>query len=103
MSAQHLLLFDVDGVLIEDGGYYAALIATLNYFNELLGAAPIDFWRCPIAINSSRAATSTNGICARCAPESSSSRRWPAIPIWRCALPRSKISCANSVASVCRS
>ena len=43
MSAQHLLLFDVDGVLIEDGGYYAALIATLNYFNELLGAAPIIF------------------------------------------------------------
>jgi hypothetical protein len=43
MSAQHLLLFDVDGVLIEDGGYYAALIATLDYFNALMGAAPIDF------------------------------------------------------------
>jgi hypothetical protein len=43
MTAQHLLLFDVDGVLIEDGGYYAALITTLNYFNELMGAAPIVF------------------------------------------------------------
>ncbi len=43
MSAQHLLLFDVDGVLIEDGGYYAALIATLNYFNALMGADPIVF------------------------------------------------------------
>ena len=43
MNVQHLLLFDVDGVLIEDGGYYAALIATLNYFNELLGANPIVF------------------------------------------------------------
>ncbi len=43
MNDQHLLLFDVDGVLIEDGGYYAALIATLNYFNELLGAGPIEF------------------------------------------------------------
>ena len=43
MNAQHLLLFDVDGVLIEDGGYYAALIATLNYFNALMGADPIVF------------------------------------------------------------
>jgi hypothetical protein len=43
MNAQHLLLFDVDGVLIEDGGYYAALIATLNYFNKLMGAHPIVF------------------------------------------------------------
>ena len=38
-----LLLFDVDGVLIEDGGYYAALIKTLDYFNRLLGADPIVF------------------------------------------------------------
>jgi hypothetical protein len=43
MTVQHLLLFDVDGVLIEDGGYYAALIATLDYFNALLGAGPIVF------------------------------------------------------------
>jgi protein-tyrosine-phosphatase len=41
----NILLFDVDGVLIEDGGYYAALIATLNYFNELMGAGPIVFDR----------------------------------------------------------
>ena len=39
----NILLFDVDGVLIEDGGYYAALIKTLDYFNRLLGAAPIVF------------------------------------------------------------
>ena len=39
----NILLFDVDGVLIEDGGYYAALIKTLDYFNCLLGAAPIVF------------------------------------------------------------
>ncbi len=39
----NLLLFDVDGVLIEDGGYYAALIKTLDYFNQLLGAGPIIF------------------------------------------------------------
>jgi hypothetical protein len=37
----NILLFDVDGVLIEDGGYYAALIKTLAYFNRLLGADPI--------------------------------------------------------------
>jgi len=43
MTVQHLLLFDVDGVLIEDGGYYAALIATLDYFNALLGAGPMVF------------------------------------------------------------
>jgi hypothetical protein len=43
MTAQHLLLIDVDGVLIEDGGYFAALIATLNYFNALMGADPIVF------------------------------------------------------------
>jgi hypothetical protein len=43
MNTAHLLLFDVDGVLIEDGGYYAALIATLNYFNALMGANPIVF------------------------------------------------------------
>jgi hypothetical protein len=39
----NILLFDVDGVLIEDGGYYAALIKTLDYFNHLLGAGPIVF------------------------------------------------------------
>jgi hypothetical protein len=39
----NILLFDVDGVLIEDGGYYAALLKTLDYFNRLLGAAPIVF------------------------------------------------------------
>jgi hypothetical protein len=39
----NILLFDVDGVLIEDGGYYAALIKTLDYFNRLLGAGPIVF------------------------------------------------------------
>jgi hypothetical protein len=39
----NILLFDVDGVLIEDGGYYAALVATLTYFNRLLGAGPIVF------------------------------------------------------------
>lgn len=39
----NVLLFDVDGVLIEDGGYYAALIKTLDYFNRLLGADPIVF------------------------------------------------------------
>jgi hypothetical protein len=39
----NILLLDVDGVLIEDGGYYAALIKTLDYFNRLLGAGPIVF------------------------------------------------------------
>src|SRR5512139_628105 len=39
----NILLFDVDGVLIEDGGYYAALIKTLDYFNHLLGAGSIVF------------------------------------------------------------
>jgi hypothetical protein len=39
----NILLFDVDGVLIEDGGYYAALVKTLDYFNRLLGAGPIVF------------------------------------------------------------
>ncbi len=39
----NILLFDVDGVLIEDGGYYAALVKTLDYFNHLLGAGPIVF------------------------------------------------------------
>jgi hypothetical protein len=39
----NILLFDVDGVLIEDGGYYVALIKTLDYFNRLLGADPIVF------------------------------------------------------------
>ncbi len=39
----NILLFDVDGVLIEDGGYYAALIKTLDYFNQLMGAGPIVF------------------------------------------------------------
>ena len=39
----NILLFDVDGVLIEDGGYYAALIKTLDYFNHLMGAGPIVF------------------------------------------------------------
>jgi hypothetical protein len=39
----NILLFDVDGVLIEDGGYYAALIKTLDYFNRLLGAGPVVF------------------------------------------------------------
>ena len=39
----NILLFDVDGVLIEDGGYYAALLKTLAYFNRLLGADPIVF------------------------------------------------------------
>lgn len=43
MNLQQIVLFDVDGVLIEDGGYYAALVATLNYFNELMGAAPAIF------------------------------------------------------------
>ena len=41
----NILLFDVDGVLIEDGGYYAALVKTLDYFNQLLGAGPIRFDR----------------------------------------------------------
>ncbi len=39
----NIVLFDVDGVLIEDGGYYAALVKTLDYFNHLLGAGPIVF------------------------------------------------------------
>jgi hypothetical protein len=39
----NILLFDVDGVLIEDGGYYAALIKALDYFNLLFGASPIVF------------------------------------------------------------
>jgi hypothetical protein len=39
----NILLLDVDGVLIEDGGYYAALVKTLDYFNRLLGAGPIVF------------------------------------------------------------
>jgi hypothetical protein len=39
----HVLLLDVDGVLIEDGGYSAALIKTLAYFNRLMGAGPIVF------------------------------------------------------------
>src|SRR5512139_2131625 len=39
----NILLFDVDGVLIEDGGYAAALVKTLAYFNHLMGAGPIVF------------------------------------------------------------
>ena len=39
----NILLLDVDGVLIEDGGYYAALLKTLDYFNRLMGAGPIVF------------------------------------------------------------
>ncbi len=39
----NILLFDVDGALIEDGGYYAALVKTLDYFNYLMGAGPIVF------------------------------------------------------------
>src|SRR5512136_1604011 len=39
----NILLFDIDGVLIVDGGYYAALIKTLDYFNRLLGVGPIVF------------------------------------------------------------
>lgn len=33
----HILLFDVDGVLVEDRGYRAAVIATVNYFRQQMG------------------------------------------------------------------
>jgi phosphoglycolate phosphatase-like HAD superfamily hydrolase len=33
----NLLLFDVDGVLVEDRGYRAAVIATVNYFSRHMG------------------------------------------------------------------
>ncbi len=39
----NILLFDMDGVLIEDGGYYAALVKTLDYFCQLMGANPVEF------------------------------------------------------------
>lgn len=39
----NILLLDVDGVLIEDGGYYCALVKTLDYFGQLMGAGPIVF------------------------------------------------------------
>jgi hypothetical protein len=37
----NILLFDVDGVLIEDRGYQAAINATLKYFGRLMGAGHI--------------------------------------------------------------
>jgi hypothetical protein len=33
----HILLFDVDGVLVEDRGYRAGVAATLDYFGRLMG------------------------------------------------------------------
>lgn len=33
----HLLLFDVDGVLVDDRGYRTAVIAVVNYFSQQMG------------------------------------------------------------------
>ncbi len=33
----NILLFDVDGVLVEDQGYRAGLVATINYYTRLMG------------------------------------------------------------------
>ena len=33
----NILLFDVDGVLVEDRGYRASLIATINYYSRMMG------------------------------------------------------------------
>src|SRR3989304_6542734 len=44
MNTAHILLFDVDGVLVEDRGYRAGVIATLNHYSHLMGlanAAPV--------------------------------------------------------------
>ena len=37
MNTIHILLFDVDGVLVEDRGYRAGVIATLNHYSHLMG------------------------------------------------------------------
>lgn len=37
MNTTHIVLFDVDGVLVEDRGYHAGINATLNYFGQLMG------------------------------------------------------------------
>jgi len=33
----NILLFDVDGVLVEDRGYRASIVATVNYYSRLMG------------------------------------------------------------------
>ena len=43
MNTTHILLFDIDGVLVEDRGYRAGVIATLTHYSHLMGlvnAAP---------------------------------------------------------------
>jgi len=40
---QHVLLLDIDGVLVRPGGYRAALHATLNYFVTLMGLPHFEF------------------------------------------------------------
>lgn len=37
MNTTHIVLFDVDGVLVEDRGYHAGINATLNHFGRLMG------------------------------------------------------------------
>ena len=39
----NILLFDIDGVLIEDGGYYAALVKTLDLLQPFAGRGPDRF------------------------------------------------------------
>ena len=39
MNTIHILLCDVDGVLVEDRGYRAGVIATLNHYGHLMGLA----------------------------------------------------------------
>ena len=63
----NILLFDVDGVLIEDGGYYAALIKTLDYFNRLMGADPIIFGPPDRAQFQSRGYVNEWDLCPLCA------------------------------------
>lgn len=38
-----VILLDIDGVLVDHGGYRAALHATLNHFSGLMGLAQFDF------------------------------------------------------------
>jgi hypothetical protein len=40
---EHILLLDIDGVLVRPGGYRAALHATLNYFVTLMGLPHFEF------------------------------------------------------------
>ena len=38
-----VILLDIDGVLVQHGGYRAALHATLNHFANLMGLSHFDF------------------------------------------------------------